>query len=127
GSLAGQWVEGGHCEVMVVSLGAAGALLATKGRTVRIPAPYVRSISSVGAGDSMVAGIVWSLSLGRELKDAVEYGCACGAAATINPGTSLCYPADVDRLMGGNAVPSKVAAPVAGSDDLFPAALLKAK
>jgi 6-phosphofructokinase 2 len=99
GSLARQWVDGGHCEVMVVSLGAAGALMATPGRIVRIPVPSVRTISTVGAGDSMVAGIVWSLSAGKSLEEAAAFGCACGAAATMNPGTSLCRRQDVESIM----------------------------
>jgi 6-phosphofructokinase 2 len=54
--------------------------------------------STVGAGDSMVAGIVLSLSLGRTLPEAVKFGVACGTAATMNPGTELCKPADVEQL-----------------------------
>jgi 6-phosphofructokinase 2 len=98
-SVTRQWVDAGHCEVMVVSLGAAGALLATAGETTRIPTPSVRTVSTVGAGDSMVAGIVWSLSVGKTLEEAVEFGCACGAATTMAPGTSLCSRQDVESIL----------------------------
>ena len=50
-----------RCEVIVVSLGAAGALLVTDAETIRLRAPSVPIKSKVGAGDSMVAGIVFGL------------------------------------------------------------------
>jgi 6-phosphofructokinase 2 len=53
----------------------------------------------VGAGDSMVAGIVWQLAQGKQLSQALEYGVACGTAATMHPGTSLCEKKDVDALL----------------------------
>jgi 6-phosphofructokinase 2 len=46
----------------------------------------------------MVAGVVLSLSRGKDLRDALEYGVACGTAATMNPGTELSKPEDVERL-----------------------------
>ena len=60
--------------------------------------PKVDVKSTVGAGDSMVAGIVLYLSLGKDLYEAVQYGLACGTAATMNPGTELCRKADADSL-----------------------------
>lgn len=88
----------GTCEVIVVSMGAAGAMLVTKEITATIKPPHVITKSTVGAGDSMVAGIVHYLSLGKNLVDAVQYGVACGTAATINHGTALCKKEDADRL-----------------------------
>jgi 6-phosphofructokinase 2 len=46
----------------------------------------------------MVAGIVLSLSAQRSLREAVEYGVACGTAATMNPGTELCRQEDAENL-----------------------------
>lgn len=86
------------CEVMVVSLGAAGAMLVTKDITEKITAPPVVKKSTVGAGDSMVAGIVYFLMEGKTLVEATQYGVACGTAATMNPGTELCRKEDADRL-----------------------------
>ena len=88
----------GNCEVIVCSLGAVGAMLITKDITKTILAPKVISKSTVGAGDSMVGGIVYYLSKGENLEDAIKYGVACGSAATLNPGTELCKKADADRL-----------------------------
>jgi len=86
------------CEAMVVSMGPDGALLVTAGGTERIPSPKVEKKSTVGAGDSMVAGMVYALAHGKTMSHAARYGVACGTAATINPGTALCNKADADRL-----------------------------
>jgi 6-phosphofructokinase 2 len=91
-------VKRGWCEVLVLSLGAGGALWVTASGRERLAAPAVRVRSSVGAGDSMVAGIVLSVAQGRPLAEAVRVGVAAGAAAVLNPGTALCHREDVDRL-----------------------------
>ncbi|MBS1662342.1 MAG: 1-phosphofructokinase family hexose kinase [Bacteroidetes bacterium] len=97
--LARDLVSAGKCEVVVVSLGPAGAILVTKDMVRQISPPAVRVRGTVGAGDSLVAGIVWSLHSGKGLEEAVTYGCVCGAAATLHPGTSLCSKEDVDFLL----------------------------
>lgn len=86
------------CEIVVVSTGASGAILATKEFTKKITPPHVKKKSTVGAGDSMVAGIVHYLAQKKTLVEAVQYGVACGTAATLNPGTELCKKEDADRL-----------------------------
>lgn len=95
---AGSAIERGWCEVLVLSLGPGGALWRTATEWERLAAPTVRVQSSVGAGDSMVAGIVLSLAQGHPLREAVRFGVAAGAAAVMNPGTELCHRADVERL-----------------------------
>ena len=87
-----------NCEVIIASLGAAGALLVTGNETFRATPPEVKRKSTVGAGDSMVAGIVYTLAGGKSLKEAIRYGVACGTAATMNPGTQLCNKRDADAL-----------------------------
>lgn len=87
-----------QCEVIVVSLGRDGAILVTRDETYSVTPPQVKVKSTVGAGDSMVAGIVYSLANRSSLKQALQYGVACGTAATMNPGTELCHKRDADRL-----------------------------
>lgn len=88
----------GRNEVVVVSMGSAGALYATEEGAVRINAPCVEIRSRVGAGDSMVAGIVLGLAMGNPLDEAVRYGVAAGSAAVMTPGSELCRSEDVLRL-----------------------------
>ncbi|MBC9929790.1 1-phosphofructokinase family hexose kinase [Chitinophaga qingshengii] len=86
------------CEFLVVSLGAAGAMVVTPKYVHRIQAPVVKKLGTVGAGDSMVAGIITKLAAGEDILPAVKYGVACGTAATMNTGTTLCKKEDADLL-----------------------------
>ena len=90
-----------HCEVAIISLGAAGALRATRGECEIFRAPIVPVKSVVGAGDSMVAGIVLSLSRGKQLREAVLFGMAAGAAAVMNSRRELCRLKDAEDLFQG--------------------------
>ena len=91
-------VRSGMCEVMVVSLGAKGAILVTKDEVIRVSPPDIKPKSTVGAGDSMVAGMVYSLSLGRSLTDVLRYGVAAGTATTLSPGSELCRKEDIEKI-----------------------------
>jgi len=93
-----RWIRAGHCEVVVLSLGAAGVLWVGGESTERLASPTVPVRSSVGAGDSMLAGIVLRLEQGFGLAEAVRFGVAAGAATVMNPGTELCHRADAERL-----------------------------
>jgi 6-phosphofructokinase 2 len=86
-------------EIVVVSMGAAGAMLVTKDIAEIIKPPSVKRKSTVGAGDSMVAGIVFYLSQGKNIFEAVQYGVACGTAATMNSGTELCKKEDAEKVL----------------------------
>ncbi len=88
----------GGCEIVVVSLGPQGAVLVTKDICELIPAPSVQKKSTVGAGDSMVGGMVWALSAGKTLQEMIRWGVACGSAATMNEGTQLFKKEDAKRL-----------------------------
>lgn len=88
----------GQCQMIVVSLGAQGAKLITKDEIILASPPIVKQLSTVGAGDSMVAGMVKALSEDRPLKEVLQYGVACGTAATLTHGSELCKGADVERL-----------------------------
>ncbi len=91
-------INKGKCEVVVVSMGAAGAMLVTKNLAMHIMPPAVKIKSTVGAGDSMLAGIVLSLVQNKSIEEAAQYGVACGTAATMNAGTELCRKEDADHL-----------------------------
>lgn len=91
-------VRRGHCEAVVVSMGPAGAIVVTEKSHERIPAPTVKKLSTVGAGDSMVGGMAWMLEQGASLREVVRFGVACGTAATMNSGTQLFKKEDALRL-----------------------------
>lgn len=97
-NVARELIEKGKCEVVAVSMGAEGAMLVTKDLMISIKPPTVERKSTVGAGDSMVAGIVLSLSKDKSLIESVQYGVACGTAATMNEGSELCRKEDAEHL-----------------------------
>ena len=91
-------IEKGSAEIVAVSLGPQGAVLVTATQTEFVPAPNVVKKSTVGAGDSMVGAMVWALSQNKSLKEVVQWGVACGSAATMNEGTQLFKLEDAKRL-----------------------------
>lgn len=95
---AQQAIADGFAEIMVVSMGPDGAWLVSKDDRHFVPAPPVQKRSTVGAGDSMVAGITYSLQKNLSLQEAIRFGVACGSAATMNEGTQLFKKSDVERL-----------------------------
>lgn len=96
--VAQELIGDGRVQVVVTSLGSAGAVLVTSSGAAHISAPTVPIRSKVGAGDSTVAGIVFGLAQGRSLFDAVRLGIAAGAAAVMTEGTELCRRSDTERL-----------------------------
>lgn len=98
GEITREMVGSGKCEVVALSLGAGGVLLATADGAERLQTPLVPIMSKVGAGDSMVGGIVLGLAQGKAVRDAVLFGIAAGAAAVMTPGSELCRRQDAERL-----------------------------
>jgi 6-phosphofructokinase 2 len=92
-------IEKGNSEIVVVSLGAEGAILVSKNETHLVKAPKVEKKSTVGAGDSMVGGMVWALSQNKTLKEVLQLGICCGTAATMNEGTQLFKAEEVKKLL----------------------------
>jgi 6-phosphofructokinase 2 len=93
-----QVIQSGKCEVLVVSLGDKGAALFSKDVMIHVIPPAVEVKSTVGAGDSMVAGIIYAISQGKDLATALKFGVAAGTAATLHPGTELCSKLETERL-----------------------------
>lgn len=86
-------------QMVAVSLGSDGALLVTADGAWRAPAVRVDVQTTIGAGDSFVGGMVWSLANGDAPEVAFRWGMAAGAASLLMPGTALCQASDVQRLV----------------------------
>ncbi len=74
---------------VVVSMGKAGALLHTSEGTWLTHSPKIQEKNPIGAGDSMVGGLVWALTQRIPLKEALGWGIASGAASASLPGTEV--------------------------------------
>lgn len=95
---AQQAIQDGFAELIAVSMGAEGAWLVSAADKYFAPAPRVDKKSTVGAGDSMVAGITYMLQQNQPMATVIKFGVACGSAATMNEGTQLFKKEDAERL-----------------------------
>ena len=86
---------------VVVTLGADGALLVTKGQARAFPAPQVSPVDPTGAGDAFCAAVAHGLSVGMDLPGAVERAVIAGALATTRPGAQAAMPTagEVEALL----------------------------
>ena len=84
---------------VVVSLGKDGALLVNGEDVWRATSPRIIEKNPIGAGDSMVAGMVWGLSEGAEMSEALRRGIACGAATASQSGTTVGSLSQVQELL----------------------------
>ncbi len=85
--------------VVVISLGAEGAVCATREGTWRAVPPHVERRSTVGSGDSLVAGLAVALARGDPVVEGLRVGTAAGAATAASPGTALGTPVEVAALL----------------------------
>jgi 6-phosphofructokinase 2 len=87
-------------ERVALTLGEDGALLVSGKTALRAEALPVEAVSVSGAGDSFLAALLWALAEDASDEDALRYAAAAGSAAVLQPGTDLCQPEDVQRLVG---------------------------
>jgi 1-phosphofructokinase len=80
---------------VVVSLGGDGALLVSESVIAHANAPVSTPLSTVGAGDALLAGYLYATSTGSSTVEALCTGVSWGAAAVSLPGSRMPTPADV--------------------------------
>lgn len=95
---ARQLIARGQAQMVALSLGPEGAMLVTADQCLHAAALSVPLHSTVGAGDSFLAALVWALDRQDDLRLALATAMAAGAAAVMSSGTALCQPQDVMRL-----------------------------
>jgi 6-phosphofructokinase 2 len=88
-----------RAEIVALTLGDDGALLVTGDRAWRAEPMAIEVVSTVGAGDSFLGGLVAALAAGKPLEQAFRMAVAAGSAAVLTPGTELCHEEDVMRLL----------------------------
>ncbi len=86
-------------EIVLVSCGRVGLLVVSGGARFRAVPPPVKVKSTVGAGDSAVAGFVFGHAGGKSLDECACFAAAAGTAATLAPGNQLCTLQDTLRLV----------------------------
>ena len=86
-------------EQVVISLGKDGVAFSSSDGAEVVSSPTIVEQNPTGAGDSLVAGLVFSLNKGDGLADAVRFGAACGAATASLPGTELGTADQINTLL----------------------------
>jgi 1-phosphofructokinase family hexose kinase len=82
----------------VISLGAEGALIADGRETLWARPPRVPARSNIGAGDSLLAGLLWGMITGWSLAEMIRWAVAAGTAAVLEEGTGVCSFGKVQEL-----------------------------
>ncbi|KHK98265.1 phosphofructokinase [Microbacterium mangrovi] len=85
----------GGIRIVAVSLGVDGAILVTGDGVWHAQAPAADVVSTVAAGDCMLAGLLFSLDAGRPASDALAEGVRWGTAAVGLPGSQVPAPTDI--------------------------------
>jgi 6-phosphofructokinase 2 len=87
--------------LVALSLGKEGAALVSADSAWHAIAPGVTPVSTVGAGDSFLAGLVQALSTGHPPERALAYGVAAGSATAMSPATALCERQVAESVLTG--------------------------
>jgi 1-phosphofructokinase family hexose kinase len=96
---AAQDLHTGGVPVVIVSIGEKGAALAcAEGCWVAIP-PKVQAVSTIGSGDSMIAGVLSVWMQGGAMDEALRWGTAAGAATAMTDGSDICTAGQVRELL----------------------------
>jgi len=87
---------------VVITLGGNGALYRDRTRSVHVPVISVGPVvETTGAGDAFNGGFAVALSEGRDVVEAVRFGCATAGISVTRPGTAPSMPAraEIDALL----------------------------
>jgi 6-phosphofructokinase 2 len=98
-ALALEVVASGRAEIVALTLGAEGAVLATRDGTIRLTSPKVETRSAVGAGDAFLGAMMYAMASGQTLPQAFALGVAAGAATAAASGTALATRAQIEGLL----------------------------
>ena len=86
-------------ENILVSLGESGAMLFSTGKRTFKKAPIINAVSTIGAGDSMIAGFIYASYLGERGERALGYAVAFGSAACLTEGTAPPQRSDIEKFL----------------------------
>ncbi len=83
---------------VLLSMGKDGAILSWEDRLWMGIPPTVHSVSTIGSGDSLLAGFLFGLETG-EIEEAFRLGIACGAATAMTNGSEIGRKGTIDSLL----------------------------
>lgn len=95
---AARQIQARGCPSVVITLGAAGAVLASAAGAWLATPPPIAAVNPVGSGDAFLAGLLAALRAGAGEADALRRATACGVANALSFAPGVIDPADVQRL-----------------------------
>ncbi|WP_242084906.1 1-phosphofructokinase family hexose kinase [Aestuariivivens sediminis] len=98
-NFAKELINIGKAKYVAVSLGVKGAFLACKEGLFYQSTPSVQVKSTIGAGDSMVAGLIYGINKSYEPKEILKMGVACGVATIMSKGTHLATLENIEMVL----------------------------
>jgi tagatose 6-phosphate kinase len=99
GARAAQALASMGLPLVIISLGASGAVACWQHRICRIEPPAPAALNVVGAGDCLLAGVAVGLTRGYEMEDVLRLGVACGTAKVLSPETGVVRRRDIDLVL----------------------------
>ena len=84
---------------VVVSLGAQGALLATREAVLFAAAPTVTALNTTGAGDTMTAALIYARLHGLTPEETLRFAVAAATAKVVRAGTQPPVMSDIGALL----------------------------
>ena len=76
---------------VIIKLGSKGCFFKNSKESIYMPAFSIDTVDATGAGDNFLAGFASEIIRGASIRDALTFGCACGAicSTAVGSGTSL--------------------------------------
>ena len=89
----------GEDRIVIISRGEHGAIFVCRDGVFEGISPEVEANSTIGSGDSMIAGVLWALEEGKPLEEAFRYGLAAGAATATTNGAEIARRPVIEALL----------------------------
>lgn len=99
--LAARTIHERGIENVIVSMGGDGAVLVSKDVVCAVSVPKIEVVSTIGAGDSSVAGFCAAYSQGKSKEECLATAVSYGTAACLTAGTNPPSKVNVEKIRAG--------------------------
>ncbi len=94
----------GGISIVVISLGAAGAMLISERLVAEATPPAIQPVDPIASGDCLHAGIVTALAAGQDLGEALRWGVAAGTVNALYAGGAQFPRERFEAILAGTGV-----------------------
>ncbi len=85
-------------KIVALSLGRQGAVVANNESVWSVSPPEIKVVNSVGSGDALVAGLIYSFTKGAGMEEAIRLGMACATANALISGAGFCRKEAIEKF-----------------------------